>query len=100
MEGQLSTTTADSSVMVRPFLPARSEPPLAGGGGASRALDVSALKADEPLDFIGHADALKALFKLPYDETGTTVALHRMGSTLFLHALEEAVARGGSGLGL
>jgi len=45
-------------------------------------IELASASEDEQVDFLGPAENIKQLFKLPYSRSGVSLAVHRVGSTL------------------
>lgn len=45
-------------------------------------IELASASEDEQVDFLGPAENIKQLFKLPYSHSGVSLAVHRVGSTL------------------
>lgn len=45
-------------------------------------IELASASEEEEIDFLGPAENIKQLFKLPYSSSGVSLAVHRVGSTL------------------
>lgn len=66
----------------RQRLPVAHEPELAVRLRGSRVELASPASEDDDVDFLGPAENIKKLFKLPYSHARVSLAVHRVGSTL------------------